>query len=714
MVSIPVNILSYQEKVLLSNRFNKDILNSRAIFSDETKDYRCPQEPLESDEVKVWIRTGKSNVDKVFLCSDKEKRAMALDYSEGLFDYYICEVEPMTETLRYYFEIQKDDETFIYSRLGLVRERNPQHDFALLRNFVTPDWAKGAVIYQIFVDRFYNGRKENDVKSNEYIYLGRPVQQIEDWNTLPATDDIRNFYGGDLQGVIEKMAYLKDLGVEVIYFNPIFVSPSNHKYDTQDYDYVDPHIGVIIEDGGNPLVFEKFNNRHATMYIQRTTEFVNLEASNQLFISLVKIAHEHQIKIILDGVFNHCGAFNKWLDREGFYSSTGKYPDGAYKSQESPYNNYFRWYDINNWPNNDCYDGWWGYDNHPKLNYENSPELYQYIMEVGKKWVSPPYNADGWRLDVAADLGYSEEFNHQFWRDFRKSVKEANPEAIILAEHYGDASAWLQGDQWDTVMNYDAFMEPISWFLTGMEKHSESYSEDLFCNGQSFENAMKWNMARMGIQSIQTAMNELSNHDHSRFYTRTNKTVGRLHTVGSEAADKNTNKGIMQEAVVFQMTWPGAPTVYYGDEAGLTGWTDPDNRRSFPWGKEDKELIEFHKAMIQIHKKYSAFRTGSVEFLYTDYGIISFGRFDKKEQFVIVLNNNAIEKQISIPVWSIGIGLYSIMERLILTDIESFYVEPKEYKVEAGILTVTLPPYSSLVLKNRKESQKKYEAKNHL
>lgn len=162
------------------------------------------------------------------------------------------------------------------------------------------------------------------------------------------------------------------------------------------------------------------------------------------------------------------------------------------KQQTAHITNYFHFYDENQWPDNGTYEGWWGHDTLPKLNYEGSEDLYRYILEIGKKWVSPPYNADGWRLDVAADLGHSPEFNHQFWRDFRKAVKSANPDAIILAEHYGDASSWLQGDAWDTVMNYDAFMEPISYFVTGMEKHSDAYEPGAQGDSERFENAMRY------------------------------------------------------------------------------------------------------------------------------------------------------------------------------------------------------------------------------
>lgn len=698
MFNLSTDFLEYTEKVMLLSRLNFSFLNINAIFSDETINFRTPEEPTSNDSSTIRIRTWKNNVDKIIINYNEQKAIMVKDYTKGNFDYYMAVLPASSKCTYYYFIIYKDERIYYYNKQGVTKSLDINYNFKIIPDFSIPKWAKGAVMYQIYVDRFCNGNKSNDVVNNEYAYMGRAAKKIENWEQPVANDDICNFYGGDLQGVIDKMVYLKELGVDAIYFNPIFVSPSNHKYDIQDYDYIDPHYGVIVKDGGEPLYFEKFHNRYATMYIQRTTVKENLEASNALMIKLIQIAHKNGIKIILDGVFNHCGAFNKWLDKEGFYNNSN-YPDGAYKSENSIYHDYFKWYDKN-WPNNDCYDSWWGHDNHPKLNYEGSKKLYDYILSVGAKWVSPPFNADGWRLDVAADLGCSKEFNHKFWRDFRNTVKKANPNAIILAEHYGDASDWLKGDQWDTVMNYDAFMEPLTWFLTGMEKHSESYNEGLFCNAMSFEGAMRYHMSRFSIQSLSISMNELSNHDHSRFLTRTNKKVGRLHTNGAAEADSGINKGIMKEAVTFQMTWPGAPTIYYGDEAGLTGWTDPDNRRTYPWGREDKDLLEYHKLLIKIHKKYDVLKFGSLEYLYNEYGIISYIRWNNSEKIAVVLNNNSCEKEIFLPVWKAEIEDNKKMTRILLSSQETTNKKEKTYIVSQGNIKIKMPPYSSAIFKN--------------
>ena len=695
--NIPFKDLSKSEKIQLYVQHTQPALNKKALFSDGSKFYRFPAEPTSKDEITIRFRAGRNNVDTVYLIYCGERVVMNLFKNDELFDYYEITIPPTDKTIEYYFEVVAGKQRCIYNKRGAMLEPQPYYNFKISPNFSTPDWAKGAVFYQIFVDRFYNGDKDNDVLDNEYIYIGEGTTKVEDWDKYPAAMGVREFYGGDLQGVLDKLDYLKDLGVDVIYLNPIFVSPSNHKYDIQDYDYVDPHFGVIKSDKGQVLPEGAKDNKKATKYINRVTNKVNLEASNKLFIKLTEEIHKRGMKVILDGVFNHCGSFNKWLDKECIYEKQEGYEKGAYVDKKSPYHTFFKFFEED-WPYNYKYDGWWGHDTLPKLNYEESPKLYEYILKIAKKWVSPPYNADGWRLDVAADLGHTAEYNHKFWRDFRKAVKEANPDAIILAEHYGDPGAWLEGDQWDTVMNYDAIMEPLTWFLTGVEKHSDEFRGDLLGNHQSFFDAMSHHMSRFHYQSLEVAMNELSNHDHSRFLTRTNRKVGRTHTLGPEAANENVNKGVFKEAVVVQMTWPGAPTLYYGDEAGVCGWTDPDNRRTYPWGREDKELVSFHKDVIGIHKKSDALMRGSLKFLYGEQNVISYGRFTNEEEVVVILNNDEAEKTIKIPVWEIGIFDNEVLVSLLTTSEEGHSKEKTEYVVEKGFITITMPPISSVIL----------------
>lgn len=673
------------------------ILNFGALFTDCTPQFVTPAEPKIGDTVTIKFRTARHNVDGVDMILGEERYPMKLTDYNSIFDYYSVELPKVKETLRYYFEIHSDRLTVIYNRLGVLRDVNRDYDFQIVPGFKTPDWAKGAVFYQIYVDRFCNGDKKNDVLTDEYSYLGSHSHKVDDWNKLPEPMDVGNFYGGDLQGVIDKLGYLKDLGVEAIYFNPLFVSPSNHKYDIQDYDYIDPHFGKIVKDDGDLLPEGSNDNTLATRYINRVTDLENLEASNELFIKLVKKAHSMGIKVILDGVFNHCGSFNKWLDREKIYDKNPAYKKGAFIKKDSPYSSFFNFSDENAWPDNTTYNGWWGHETLPKLNYEESKKLHDYIIKIGQKWVSPPYNVDGWRLDVAADLGYSEDYNHRFWKDFRKAVKAANPEAIIIAEHYGSPKAWLQGDEWDTIMNYGAFMEPITWFLTGVEKHSDEFRGDLLGNPDAFKGMIRNYMSYMMYNSLYVSMNELSNHDHSRFLTRTNHRVGRIQTLGADMANENVSKGILREAVVFQMTWPGAPTIYYGDEAGLCGWTDPDSRRTYPWGNEDKELIAFHKDIIAIHNKYESLRTGSLKFLYSEYRVIGFGRFNYKEAVVVLINNDFIEREIKIHVRELGVHNNRMMKRVMLTTEEDYSTDERSFITQNNVLTVVVPQCSASI-----------------
>ena len=664
-----------------------------ALFHDGSSQFCKYNE--KSDTYTFILRTTIGAVNQAFMAIDGYEMRMSHMDTKGRFDYYAINLALGTKMIKYHFRTVGQYRLY-YNVFGASEHFSEEWEFEFTPGFKTPDWAKGAVMYQIMVDRFNNGVKSNDVMTNEYAYIGRGVSKVENWMEPPAVDGTRQFYGGDLQGVIDKLEYLEKLGVEVIYFNPIFVSPSNHKYDTQDYDYIDPHFGKIVNDNGKLLKDGDNNNEHAQRYKVRTTDLANLEASNKLFVELVEKAHAHGIKIIIDGVFNHCGSFNKWMDKEKFYTKNKNYKSGAYISKDSPYNLYFKFLE-DRWPDNNSFEGWWGFDTLPKLNYEGSKELCDYIIEVGKKWVSPPYNVDGWRLDVAADLGHSQEFNHEFWKKFRKAVKEANPEAIILAEHYGDANSWLQGDQWDTIMNYDGFMDPVTWFLTGVDKHSDNSNPGMRGDAGTFKLTMQYQMSRMQNQSLLVAMNELSNHDHSRFLTRTNRMVGRVGTAGTAAASQDLDEAIFKQGVVMQMTLPGAPTLYYGDEAGVCGWTDPDNRRTYPWGHENFEILEFYRETIAIHRQHKVFKTGSYKPLVEQRDLLCYGRFDMDNAAFVLINTSDTDKTVSIPTWTLGVEDGESFERLIETSREFYNCGRVKVVQENNIVTVTVKANSSVI-----------------
>lgn len=675
-------------------------INKEALFSDGSSEYITPNQVMPYEAVTILLRAEEGNVEHAYLHFNRRRLEMEKKESQNGFDYFAVLVRATNKECSYLFEVQSDCETCYYQRN--FASPNPEWDsaFKLVPGFDTPEWIEGAVMYQIFTDRFCNGDSGNNVETREYYYNYAHSDEVEMWSRHPSFSHVGEFYGGDLAGVIKKLDYLEELGIEAIYFNPLFVSPSYHKYDTQDYDYIDPHFGVIKEAEGRLLSEMETDNRKAERYISKVTRKENLEASNELFAKLVEEAHKRGIRVILDGVFNHCGSFHKWLDREKIYDNQPGYEKGAYGYEDSPYRNYFLFHQPNDWPDNKSYDGWWGFDTLPKLSYETSIQLEDEIMRIAAKWVSPPYNADGWRLDVAADLGTSEEYNHYFWKRFRKVVKQANPDAVIIAEHYGNPSAWLRGDEWDSIMNYDAFMEPVSYYLTGMEKHSDEFHPELCGNTDYFKGAMDWHMKQFLYPSLNCSMNQLSNHDHSRFLTRTNQKVGRVADLGYQAAEEGIRKDVMMEAILLQMTWPGAPTLYYGDEAGLCGFTDPDNRRTYPWGKEDKQILEAYKKAIHLRKNVTALKHGSFTFLKGNTSLLGYARFTREQQVIILLNHSDFALTDHISVQEAGVPKTAkLTQRLYFHDME-FSEIPVTYEVRDGKLDISLPKKSVVILVN--------------
>ena len=582
------------------------------------------------------------------------------------FDHYGGIIPAADGPVLYYFELRRGERVYCFGRTGIGEEPENVRPFRIVPGYAVPAWSRGVLFYQIFPDRFRNGDPENDVRDGEYTYLGRPVVHAVDWDGPLEPFDVHRFYGGDLEGIREKLGYLSSLGVEALYLNPVFTSPSNHKYDTADYGTVDPHLG-----GDGAL------------------------------ISLISDAHAAGIRVILDGVFNHCGASHFWFDADGRNAGKGL-PAGAYTDAGSPYREYFRFRDENAWPDNPTAEYWWGNRTLPKLAYEDSEKLREEILSIAEKYVRPPYCADGWRLDVAADLGHGPEFNHAFWHDFRERVRAARPDALILAEHYGDPADYLAGGEWDTVMNYDAFMDPVSRFLTGMEKHSDSKDEALTGDAVRFAKEMTERMASFGTASLQAAMNELSNHDHSRFLTRTGGLCGRLREMGPEAAGKGVRREVMCLAVLLQMTWPGAPAVYYGDEAGQVGFTDPDSRRTYPWGREDELLLGVHRALGALRKKDApVWKTGSFKILLAAGGCIAYARFTGDTQYVVVLNRAEEPCAAAIPVYEAGLP-----EDRTVTAARVFYTAGAEYdtmetaaECRDGVMKCALPAVGGAVFR---------------
>ena len=686
----------------MNSEITDRILSS--FFSDETELYRIPAEPEPGETVRIRLRTAKYSVSRALFHIYGQDMGIIMRKvmtDEG-FDYFETEIACGKEEIGYCFAAECGGERILYDKLGarfVDCSERPDRAFAFrfTPGFHVPEWSKGAVQYQIFTDRFRNGNKNNDVQNNEYYYAVGHSRQAASWDAPPDDTDIRTFYGGDLQGVMEKLDYLQELGVEVIYFNPVFISPSSHKYDIQDYEHIDPHFGIITDDVEHGMQPWEKHNGYAPRYIKRTTSAKNLEASDAFFASFCGELHRRGMRIILDGVFNHCGSFNKWMDREGIYLGIPDFEKGAYQDVESPYRSYFRFSSRGGGSRYGDYEGWWGHETLPKLNYEGSPELKEEIMRIAEKWALPPYSIDGWRLDVAADLGHSSEYNHEFWKEFRKRLKKINPDLLIIAEHYGSAAPWLNGYEWDTVMNYDAFMDPLSYFLTGMEKHSDGKRDDLYLDGYKFFESMLRNMAQFEKPSLDCAMNELSNHDHSRFLTRTNRRVGRTAGVGADAAGVGIRKGVFRQAVTVQMTWPGAPTVYYADEAGQVGWTDPDNRRTYPWGREDKALIDFHKALTSLRKEHPVLKKGSFKPLLAQYGLIAYSRFDDSDAVITVINCSPESRTVALRVIDGGVYDGEMLVRSIFSDENGFNTAPCALMAYAGEVSFEMPAGSAAI-----------------
>ncbi len=453
-----------------------------------------------------------------------------------------------------------------------------------------PDWVKDAVFYQIFPERFANGDTTNDPPN------------VEPWGAPPTP---HNYFGGDLQGIIDHLDYISSLGVNCLYLNPIFWSTSNHKYHAKDYLKIDPHFG-----------------------------------DEDVFRRLVEACHGRGIRIILDGVFNHTGV--------DFFAFEDVKKNG-------PKSRYAKWFNIYYFPvgspRRPNYECWWNLGDLPKL-MVHVPEVRAYLFHVTEYWMK--FGIDGWRLDVP------NEIPHTFWIEWRKVVKRLNPNAYIVGEIWDDASPWLQGDQFDAVMNY-RFRRACIEFFSHRTYTPAEFDASL---------AAVRNDYPPGVSFV--LQNLLGSHDTERFLTLC----------------KN-DKRVLKLAWLFQMTYVGAPMVYYGDEVGMTGGKDPDCRGTMIWdeSKQDRDLLTTLKQFISLRNTYSVFRRGTFETAVVDNDRNLYGywrrSFDGRSAALVVLNNSLREQAVH------------------LSDIESFtsYSWRQVWPQRAnGMPTRELPGLSGLVL----------------
>lgn len=423
----------------------------------------------------------------------------------------------------------------------------------------SPGWVKDAVFYQIFPDRFAYSER-----------ITKPAN-MESWSAAPTS---RGFKGGDFLGLLEHLDYLEDLGVNALYFNPIFQSPANHRYHTQDYFQVDPILG-----------------------------------GNGAFMQLLNAAHERGIRVVLDGVFNHTG--------RGFLQFVNILENG-------PHSPYLDWFTVKGFPlyafnekKKPNYDCWWHNRELPKLN-TDSPQVREFIYTVAEYWLKQ--GIDGWRLDVPLEIK-----TPGFWETFRQRVKQANPDAYIVAEIWEEAQSWLQGKHFDAVMNY-VFNRACLGFFGGDSLNTKARPGGFKLkrlSAKAFARQIDHLLNLYDWEVIQSQFNLLSSHDEPRFLTLVNGDKQRLRL-----------------ATLFQMTFPGAPSIYYGDEIGMEGGPDPDCRRAFPWDVHfwDEALLADFKRMVALRKAHPALRDGSYATLFAKDQTYAFARQSEAETVVVMLN----------------------------------------------------------------------------
>lgn len=496
----------------------------------------------------------------------------------------------------YYFVIDVGDETIYYTnnreKLGGVGQvdtepRDNSYQITVYdKNYKTPDWFKGKIMYQIFTDRFFGDHSDTGgtipKKRNEYVIHKDWYEQISfnahPYEMGPACND---FYGGNLKGIIDKLDYLKSLGVGVIYLNPIFDAYSNHKYDTADYMNVDPMFGT-----------------------------------NETFSYLCEEAEKRGIRIILDGVFSHTGSDSVYFNKYGNYGSD----TGAYRNPNSPYR---EWYSFTNFPN---YESWWGCSNLPNVK-EMTPSYLDYIIRdddsVAKTWLKR--GASGWRLDVA------DELPDEFIKIFRRETKKQNKDAVIIGEVWEDASnkisydkkrEYLFGDELDSVMNYP-FKDNMLAFVMG-----NIDAEVLNARMMSiFENYPK--------ETVHALMNIVGTHDTMRVKTLLG---GLSHDCGTRklsSSDEELATRRLKILSFIQMTYVGVPCIYYGDEVGMQGGGDPFNRGTYPWRAVDPELREWYSDLGALRNSLDCLKTGRYKALYASGDVYIYARYtsDGKDSF---------------------------------------------------------------------------------
>ncbi len=590
----------------------------------------------------IKLRTFKNDILEAYLDLSgllPSEKKMEYKYSDNLYSYYETKLITERRKLIYRFKLKDDDELFYYGKNGLEKDMKKSQPFIVktkeIKIFNTPKWAKNAIWYQIMIERFRNGSKENDPPNivpwthNWFDPIGREKEEFYDhiWDRR---------YGGDLQGVIEEFDYIKDLGITAIYFNPVFKAYSLHKYDAVDYRHIDDTFGFkgdIEELKGETLD-------------PKTWKFTK---TDKLFLDFIKMCHENGIKVIIDGVFNHTGN-RHWA-----------FLDVMKNKEKSPYANWYKILSFEPFK----YVGWAGFGGLPELNQDKNglvPEVKQHIFNITKRWMDPNGDGDpsdgvdGWRLDVP-DL-----IADPFWYDWRKLVKGINPESYIVAELWGHPAAHLKGDKWDAAMNYELLRRIYKFLIDTEEPYTPS----------QFDTSLKEYLYSLPLQVIQVQQNLLSSHDIDRIASavinpdRGVDAKNRVQDNGPDFDNSKPPEWAYQRTkliTIFQMTFLGAPMIWYGDEVGMWGADDPTCRKPMLWKdlepyevpKENfvnEALLNHYKKVAAIRNTYPALRIGCFEGIYMndEMNVYAFKRWDKKNDIIVVLNNNRENSEVTIPV----------------------------------------------------------------
>ncbi len=563
------------------------------------------------------------------------KRRMFNDF----FEQFYVDFQILNKLTNFYF-LLRDKNNFVYflSNSGLTPYLPAYYEqFFLIRDSQYPGWLKNAIFYQIFPDRFYKSEDYSTDYSFEYEgFKSKILPWKKDVDPL-SWQEARNFdhFGGNLLGIAQKVEYLKNLGINAIYLNPIFLSPPNHKYHTEDYLVIDPFFG-----------------------------------NKEIFAKLVEILHQNNIKIIIDGVFNHVGWYHRWFNK------FKKYTDdlGAYNSTESKYADYFIFSE-----HPDKYLAWADVKEIPVLNYQNQ-DLKNEILNVLQYWIKEA-KIDGWRFDVASNVGnYPQigvEIGDEILTEFRKTIKKFGKEKILLGEVFHDAVNYLRKGIFDSAMNYAGFANPVINFL----------SDKRFYNLEpawQFNFSQPQNRAQILSAELFQVRKVLNHPILARMYNL----LGSHDTPRLASLLKDKNKRLL--ALILQFTYIGVPAIYYGDEIGLDSGEDPTvrepfNRRIFIWNENywDKHLLDNYKKLIQIRKKYmSVFSAGVYKELYAQGGIFAFMRIANKGQILVIVNASENDEKIKLNINQLGFN-GNEFEALFSTN--SYNIKPTETGLEIGL-----------------------------